>query len=80
MTEPTNDQVKAAAIVLVDSLRQEFMRRQGYGPDMIKLFTSVLAGTPHDTSQVATTEQPDNSGYGILSALLGTAAKAATMK
>ena len=46
---------------------------------MIKLFTSVLAGTPHDTSQVATTEQPDNSGYGILSALLGTAAKAAVV-
>jgi hypothetical protein len=61
----------------LDANFQEFMRRQGYGPDMIKLFTSVLAGTPHDTSQVATTEAPDNSGYGILSALFGTAAKAA---
>jgi hypothetical protein len=24
----------------------------------------VLAGTPHDLSQVAITDQPDNSGYG----------------
>ena len=63
----------------LDANFQDFMRRQGYGPDMIKLFTSVLAGTPHDTSQVATTEQPDNSGYGILASLLGTAAKAATL-
>ena len=63
----------------LDANFQEFMRRQGYGPDMIKLFTSVLAGTPHDTSQVATTEAPDNSGYGILASLLGTAAKAATI-
>jgi hypothetical protein len=63
----------------LDANFQEFMRRQGYGPDMIKLFTSVLAGTPHDTSQVATTEAPDNSGYGILSTLFGTAAKAATL-
>jgi hypothetical protein len=61
----------------LDANFQDFMRRQGYGPDMIKLFTSVLAGTPHDTSQTATTEQPDNSGYGILASLLGTAAKAA---
>ncbi|MEN3377369.1 MAG: hypothetical protein V7604_2724 [Hyphomicrobiales bacterium] len=61
----------------LDAQYQDFLRRQGYGPDMIKLFTSVLAGTPHDTSSTATTEQPDNSGYGILSALLGTAAKAA---
>jgi hypothetical protein len=63
----------------LDANFQEFMRRQGYGPDMIKLFTSVLAGTPHDTSQTATTQQPDNSGYGILSTLFGTAAKAAAM-
>ena len=63
----------------LDANFQEFMRKQGYGPDMIKLFTSVLAGTPHDQSQVATTEAPDNSGYGIISALLGTAAKAAVM-
>jgi hypothetical protein len=63
----------------LDANYQEFLRRQGYGPDMIKLFTSVLAGTPHDTSQTATTEAPDNSGYGILAALLGTGAKAATM-
>ena len=63
----------------LDAQYQDFLRRQGYGPDMIKLFTSVLAGTPHDTSQVATTEAPDNSGYGIISALLGTAAKAAVM-
>jgi hypothetical protein len=63
----------------LDANFQEFMRRQGYGPDMIKLFTSVLAGAPHDTSRVATTEAPENSGYGILSALFGTAAKAATM-
>ena len=61
----------------LDANYQDFLRRQGYGPDMIKLFTSVLAGTPHDQSQVATTDQPDNTGYGILSALLGTAAKAA---
>jgi hypothetical protein len=27
MSKPTNDQIKAAAIVLMDSLRQEFMRR-----------------------------------------------------
>jgi hypothetical protein len=63
----------------LDANYQDFLRRQGYGPDMIKLFTSVLAGTPHDTAQVATTQQPDNSGYGILSALFGTAAKAAAM-
>ncbi len=63
----------------LDANYQDFLRRQGYGPDMIKLFTSVLAGTPHDQSQVATTQQPDNSGYGILSALFGTAAKAAAM-
>jgi hypothetical protein len=63
----------------LDANFQEFMRRQGYSTDMIKLFTSVLAGTPHDTSSTATTQQPDNSGYGILSALFGTAAKAATL-
>jgi hypothetical protein len=61
----------------LDANFQEFMRQQGYDPQMIQLMTQVLAGTPHDTSQVATTDQPDNSGYGILSALLGTAAKAA---
>ena len=61
----------------LDAQYQDFLRKQGYGPDMIKLFTSVLAGTPHDQSQTSTTEAPDNSGYGILSALLGTAASAA---
>jgi hypothetical protein len=76
-TQGTKEQANNQA--QLDANFQEFMRRQGYGPDMIKLFTSVLAGTPHDTSQVATTQAPDNSGYGILSALLGTAAKAATL-
>jgi hypothetical protein len=61
----------------LDANFQEFMRQQGYGPQMIQLMSSILAGTPHDTSQVATTDQPDNSGYGILSALLGTGVKAA---
>jgi len=30
----------------LDAHYQSFLRWQGYGPDMIKLFTSVLAGTP----------------------------------
>jgi hypothetical protein len=61
----------------LDANFQEFMRQQGYGPQMIQLMSSILAGTPHDTSQVATTDAPDNTGYGILSALLGTGVKAA---
>jgi hypothetical protein len=57
----------------LDANFQEFMRKQNYSPDMIKLLTSVLAGTPHNTSQVATTEKPDNSGYGMIGALAGPA-------
>lgn len=53
----------------LDANFQEFMRQQGYAPEMIKLFTSVLAGTPHEGTSVATTEKPDNSGYGILGSL-----------
>ena len=61
----------------LDAQYQDFLRKQGYGPDMIKLFTSVLAGTPYDKSSTETTDKPDNSGYSLVSSLLGTAAKAA---
>lgn len=59
----------------LDANFQEFMRKQGYGPQMIQLMASILAATPHDTSQVATTEKPDNSGYGLIGSLLGPAAQ-----
>lgn len=50
-----------------------YLRQQGYPAQMIQLMTQTLAGTPHDTSQQATTMKPDNSGYGILGSLAGPA-------
>jgi hypothetical protein len=58
---------------------QEFLRQQNYSPQMLQLLTSVLAGTPHDTSSSSTTQAPDNSGYGLLGAILGAGAKALPM-
>lgn len=58
----------------LDANFAEFMREQGYSAEMIKLFTSVLGATPYETTNVATTEKPDNSGYGLLGSLLGAAA------
>jgi hypothetical protein len=63
----------------LDANYQEFMRRQGYSPQMIQLLTQVLAADPGNkaTSKTETTEKPDNSGYGILGSLLGSGAKLA---
>jgi hypothetical protein len=49
---------------------QEFLRGQGWDQQQISWLTSVLSGTPHDTT--ATVQEPNNSGYGILGSLLGT--------
>jgi hypothetical protein len=53
----------------------EFLRQQSYSPQMLQLLTSVLSGTPHDTMSSSTTQAPDNSGYGLLGAVLGAGAK-----
>jgi hypothetical protein len=57
----------------------EFMRQQGYGPQMIQLMSQILAASPGNkaTDVNATTTAPDNSGFGILGSLLGTGVKAA---
>lgn len=56
-----------------------YLRQQGYPAQMIQLMTSALAADPgNKATQVNTTNAaPDNSGYGILASLAGTAAKAA---
>jgi len=51
----------------------EFLRAQNYSPQMAQLLTSILSGTPHDTSSSSTTQAPDNTGYGLLGAIAGTA-------
>lgn len=51
---------------------QEFLRGQGWDQQQISWLTSVLSGTPHDTT--TTVEQPNNSGWGILGSLIGTGA------
>jgi hypothetical protein len=51
---------------------QEFLRGQQWTPQQIALLTSVLSGTPHDTTQVTTDQKPDNSGYQMLGTLGGT--------
>jgi hypothetical protein len=63
----------------LDAQYQEFLRQQGYGPQMIQLMSQVLAASPGNkaTDVNTTTTAPDNSGYGILGSLLGTGVKAA---
>jgi hypothetical protein len=63
----------------LDAGFQEFMRQQGYGPQMIQLMSQVLAADPGNkaTDKTETSTAPDNSGYSLLSALLGTGVKAA---
>lgn len=51
----------------------EFLRGQNWDPQMLALMTQVLSGTPHDTTTNSTTQAPDNSGFGLLSSILGAA-------
>lgn len=53
----------------------EFLRGQGWDAQKIALVTSALAGTPKSTTSTAVSEEPDNSGWGILGSVGGTAMK-----
>jgi len=61
----------------LDANFQEFLRKQGYDNEQIKLMASILAASPgnKEGTTVGTTEKPDNSGFGILGSLLGPAAQ-----
>lgn len=52
----------------------EFLRQQGWDQQKIATVTAALAGTPHDTTK--TESAPDNSGWGAVGSIAGTAAKA----
>ncbi|MCA1458104.1 tail fiber domain-containing protein [Bradyrhizobium sp. BRP22] len=61
-TEQQTNQAKDTAAF------QEFLRGQGWDQQQISWLTSVLAGTPHDTT--TTVSQPNNSGWGIAGSLI----------
>lgn len=54
----------------------EFLRKQQRPLQTSALVTSAINGAPHDTNSVDTKSAPDNSGYGIIGSIAGTAAKA----
>jgi hypothetical protein len=52
---------------------QEFLRGQGWDAQKIALVTSALAGTPRSTTSTTVEEAPNNSGWGMVGSLLGSA-------
>lgn len=64
-----------------DAQYQQFLRQQGWTNDEIAFLTSVLRGTPTATTTTgqSVTQEPDNSGWGIIGSIVGSLASAAKL-
>lgn len=57
----------------LDAAYQEFAKKQQYPLDIAKLIAGGVAGAPGNTTGTTEKQAPDNSGWGLLGALGGTA-------
>ena len=57
----------------LDAAYQEFSNKTGYPLEISKLIISALAGSPSRADTTTTETKPDNSGWGLVGSLAGTA-------
>lgn len=55
-----------------DAKYEEFLRSIGWDQEKIKTLTAALSSTPYEKTSVATSSEPNNSGWGMLGSLTST--------